>query len=150
MTPKKLPNDTRLTAQSFQKSLKKQSTQKERKHIKNKPKMNPKGLPEFPGKSKKSASRRPGTSQEPPGTPKGPPRHTTAAKRTSKEPKSHPKDRQMTPKGIQGAPLGSTKASKCRPKRHLKRIKTQNGKTMQTSSRQRLHRRNSQTRLRRQ
>ena len=90
-----------------------------KKHTEYDLKMRPKGLPEFPGKSRKSLPRRPGTSQEPPGSPKGPPRHPTAAKRTSKEPKKSPKGPQMTPKRLQGTPLGSTKASERQQKRHL-------------------------------
>ena len=81
--------------------------------------MEPKGLPEFPGKSRKSPPRRPGTSQEPPGTPKGPPRHPTAAKRTSKDPKKspkgppydsqkHPRDALRTHKGVQKTPDENT------------------------------------------
>ena len=81
--------------------------------------MEPKGLPEFPGKARKSPQRRPGTSQETPGIPKGPPRDPTAVKRTSKDPKKSPKGPQMTPKRLQGTPLGSTKASERQQKRHL-------------------------------
>ena len=49
--------------------------------MKNEIKMEPKGLPEFPGKSRKSHPSRPRRSQETPGIPKGTPRHPTAAKR---------------------------------------------------------------------
>ena len=97
-------NDTKIDAKSLQTSLKKQTPNKERKNTKNDLKMEPKGLPEFPGKSRKSPQRRPGTSQETPGIPKGPPRDPTAAKRTSKEPKKSPKGPQMTPKRLQGTP----------------------------------------------
>ena len=120
------------------------------------PKMMPKGLSEFPRKSRKSALRRlmatQGRSWR--STPKGPPRHSKAPKRTSKDPKKSPKappnDFKNTPK----EPLGSAKASKRHPKmlpeRHTKQTKTQNGKSMQPSSRQQLQRRNFQTTLRRQ
>ena len=86
--------------------------------MKNDFKMEPKGLPEFPGKSRKSHPSRPRRSHETPGIPKGPPRHPTAAKTASNNSKSHPKDLQMTPKRLQGTPLASTKASKRHPKRH--------------------------------
>ena len=84
---KSFQNDTQIDAKSLQKSMKKQIPKKNQKNMKNEPKMEPKGLPEFPGKSRKSAPRRPGTTEERPGTPKGPPRHPTAAKMTSQDPK---------------------------------------------------------------
>ena len=64
--------------------------------------MQPKGLPEFPGKSRKSHPSRPRRSQETPGIPKGLPRHPTAAKTASNDPKKSPKgppnDPQKTPR----------------------------------------------------
>ena len=121
--------------------------------MKNELKMEPKGLPEFPGKSRKSHPSRPRRSQETPGIPKGPPRHPTAAKTASNDPKKSPKgppnDPQKTPRDAISIHKGLQKAPKKAFKRHPKGTKTQNRKSMQPSSPQRLHRRNSQTTLRR-
>ena len=88
--------------------------------MKNEPKMEPKELLEFPGKSRKSAPRRPGTTEERPGTPKRPPRHPTAAKMTSKDPKKSPKAPPNDPKRTPSDALGIQKASKRHPKKHQK------------------------------
>ena len=115
--------------------------------------MEPKGLPEFPGKSRKSHPSRPRRFQETPGISKGPPRHPTAPKRTSKDPKKSPKgppnDPQKTPRDALRTHKGLRKATKKAFNGHPKGTKTQNRKSMQPSSPQRLHRRNSQTTLRR-
>ena len=100
--------------------MKKQIPKKNQKNMKNEPKMEPKGLPEFPGKSRKSAPRRPGTTEERPGTPKRPPRHPTAAKMTSKDPKKSPKAPPNDPKRTPSDALGIQKASKRHPKKHQK------------------------------
>ena len=83
--------------------------------------MEPKGLPEFPGKSRKSPPRRPRTSQESPGTPKETPKHASAAKRTSEDPQKWAHGPQMTPQGLPETLPGLTKASKGHPKKHPKR-----------------------------
>ena len=88
----------------FENRSKNKAQNKSEKNTKNELNMEPKGLLEFPGKSRKSLPRRPGTSQEPPGTLKGPPRHPTDTKRTPKTQKSHPKDPQVTPKESKGRP----------------------------------------------
>ena len=68
---KSFQNDTKINAKSLQKSIKKKSPKNNQKDTKNEPKMKPKGLPEFPGKSRKSAPRRPVTTQGRPWTPSG-------------------------------------------------------------------------------
>ena len=88
--------------------------------IQNEAKITPKRLPEFPGKSRKSAPGRPGTTQERPGTPKGSPMYPTAAKITSKDPKKYPKAPPNEPKRTPRDAVGIQKASKRHPKNHQK------------------------------
>ena len=117
-----------------------------------KPKLNQKAsqnFPENPGNHSRGAQGRPRSPLGPPKDPQGTPQQQKGPPKT---PKSHPKHPKMIPKGVQGTPLGPKKLLKGIQKgikKTLQRNQNSNGKSMQKSSRQRLHHRGSQTTLRR-
>ena len=115
-----------------------------------------KGLPEFPRKSWKSAPRRPGATQGRPWTPKDPQTTPKAPQSTQEDVQGpqkvtqrNPNDSQKIPRDALRIHKGLRKATKKAFNGHPKGTKTQNRKSMQPSSPQQLHRRNSQTTLRR-
>ena len=81
--------------------------------MKNGPKMEPKCLPEFPGKSRKPTPKRPRSRTTPHGPPKSapgrPPDPQRAPRDAHQTPKGPPKDPQRAPKAPQRTPKGLPK-----------------------------------------
>ena len=106
-------------------------------------------FPENPGNRPRGAQGRPRRPWEPQRTPKGPNSSQKDVQRAQKVTQRTPNDSQKTPRDALRIHKGFQKATKKAFNGHPKGTKTQNRKSMQPSSPQRLHQHNSQTTLRR-
>ena len=146
---KMIPNQCKIASKIAQKTNPKKRAKTHQKLRQNGAKQPPRISRKIPQIAPEAPRDVPGDPWDPQRTPKGPHTSQKDVQRAQKVTQRTPNDSQKTPRDALRIHKGLRKATKKAFNGHPKGTKTQNRKSMQPSSPQRLHRRNSQTTLRR-